>query len=332
MAPDDIAQIDILLATYNGESFLEPQIESILAQSYNSWRLIVRDDGSNDRTLEILTRYCERFPEKIIMLKDDDGNVGCTQNFSRLMEYSNAPYAALCDQDDVWLPDKIALSLEKMQKLEAEHGKETPLLVFSDLTVVDADLGVVSQSYWHLHRIDPRRRCLFSYLLLQNVVTGCTAVVNRPLRVLAAPIPPESKVHDWWIGLVATAFGVASIVDASTILYRQHGKNSIGVERRRQVDVALKAVKILSDIRNLKKGIHDYQQITVTYFEQAQAFLDRFRSELQQETIDTLEIFLAIPRKNFVQRAYLLFRYRFVPYGLISAVAYVVFTGRVSPR
>ena len=114
--------IDILLATYNGETFLDEQLDSIAAQAHGDWRLIARDDGSSDRTPEILEAFRMRHPGKVVVLEDGDGNLGLVQNFSRLMAHSDAPYAAFCDQDDVWMPEKLALSLAKMRELEQEQG------------------------------------------------------------------------------------------------------------------------------------------------------------------------------------------------------------------
>src|SRR5262245_40587271 len=114
--------IDILLATYNGAAYLAEQLDSIEAQTHPNWRLIARDDGSTDGTLAVIETFRARHSEKVVVLRDEDGNIGLVQNFSRLMEASTAPYAAFCDQDDVWLPEKLSLCLERMRDLEAEHG------------------------------------------------------------------------------------------------------------------------------------------------------------------------------------------------------------------
>src|SRR5262249_54654542 len=119
--------IDILLATYNGAAYLEEQLASIEAQAHPNWRLIARDDGSSDRTADILAAFRTRHPGKVTIVRDADGNLGLVQNFSRLMEASTAPYAAFCDQDDVWLPEKLSLCLARMRDLEAEHGRDKPL-------------------------------------------------------------------------------------------------------------------------------------------------------------------------------------------------------------
>ncbi len=141
-------QIDILLATYNGAAFLNQQLGSVENQTHRNWRLIVRDDGSTDKTPGIIEAFRARHPDKVVVLRDDDGNLGLVRNFSRLMEHAGAGYVAFCDQDDVWKPEKLELSLQKMRSLETEHGPERPLLVVTDLSVVDEDLQVVHLSFW----------------------------------------------------------------------------------------------------------------------------------------------------------------------------------------
>ena len=101
------SQVDILLATYNGERFLDEQMHSLLSQSYTEWHLIIRDDGSTDNTLAIIQRYKKQYPNKITILEDNLANLGACRNFGRILEQSDADYAMFCDQDDVWLPKKI---------------------------------------------------------------------------------------------------------------------------------------------------------------------------------------------------------------------------------
>ena len=215
--PDDMASdnanVDILLATYNGAAFVEAQLDSILAQTHKNWRLVIRDDGSTDKTPEIVEAFRARHPEKVIVLEDEAGNLGLVQNYSRLMEHAGAGYVAFCDQDGVWKPLKLELSLQKMCDMEADHGADKPLLVFTDLTVVDEDLQPIHGSFWRHEGLRPDRCNSLNRLLLQNVVTGCTALMNRPLVERSVPLPAEAVVHDWWVALVAAAFGFADLLE-----------------------------------------------------------------------------------------------------------------------
>ena len=134
----DNPEIEVLLATYNGARFLDAQIESLLRQRGVSLRILVRDDGSTDDTPDIIERYRRSMPESFVVLAST-GNLGAVRNFATLLEYSHAPYVALCDQDDVWMPHKLSVLVGALREMEARYGSETPLLVHSDLRVVDEE-------------------------------------------------------------------------------------------------------------------------------------------------------------------------------------------------
>lgn len=222
--------VQVLLATYNGERFLREQIDSILRQTYAPVSILARDDGSTDATVGILMEYATEFPERFRVLEGPPtGNA--KWNFLRLLEASTADYLAFADQDDVWAPDKIELEMEAMRRLEHAHGSGLPLLVFSDLRVVDQNLNTLKPSFWSSEGIRPENIGKFENLLAQNVVTGCTALINRPLAKLAQPMPVSSYMHDWWIALIASALGHARFLVAPTVLYRQHDRNVLGASK-----------------------------------------------------------------------------------------------------
>lgn len=215
------------MATYNGERFLVEQIESILKQNYTHIKLVIRDDGSSDGTIPIIRKFVEQYPDKIRLLNDCVGNVGSTANFFRLIESSNADYVMLSDQDDVWLTDKVALTMDVMAQTEEALGRSTPVLVHTDLKVTDKSLSVVSDSLWKHQKISPDCNGV-NRLLVQNVVTGCTVMINRSLINLLRPYSIGIIEHDWWLALLAASFGKVAYVSKPTILYRQHGKNAVG--------------------------------------------------------------------------------------------------------
>lgn len=287
--------IDILLATYNGAAYLDEQLASIEAQTYSNWRLFARDDGSTDRTPEILAAFQARHPEKVTIVRDEDGNVGLVRNFSRLMEVSTAPYAAFCDQDDVWLPEKLSVSLERMRELEAEHGADKPLLVFTDLTVVDEGLKVIHPSFWRYQSLKPERCNELNRLLLQNVVTGCTTLMSRSLVEKAVPIPKSAVVHDWWVALVSAGFGRAASVPRSTVLYRQHAKNLIGARANTWFSLPDRAYRTLINYKYERRKL-------LTYFIQAKALHGRFSAGLPDEQRRALSLFLGIWDANLARR------------------------------
>lgn len=221
-------KVQVLLATYNGARFLREQIDSVLEQTYPWLEVLERDDGSTDDTMAILEEYARCVPERVSLLRDGERSGSAKGNFLRLLAASNAPYVCLCDQDDVWLPEKVSAGLEAMRRLEAEYGKDGPLLVFSDLRVVDERLRKLHPSLWRHEGLDPAAVHRLRSMLGQNVVTGCTAMLNRRLVELALQMPDETPMHDRWIGLLATALGHACYLSEPLVLYRQHGGNVVG--------------------------------------------------------------------------------------------------------
>jgi glycosyltransferase involved in cell wall biosynthesis len=222
--------VDIVLATYQGAAFLPPQLASIVAQRGVAWRLFVRDDGSSDGTRSILAAFREQHPDRVTLVEDEDLHLGAAQSFSRLLAATTAPYVFMCDQDDVWWPDKLERSLEILRRAEAESGGR-PVLVHTDLRIVDAELRVLAPSMDAYQRLGADRRHALRQLLVQNTVTGCTAGVNRALLDRALPVPEDAIMHDWWMALVAASCGRVAYVPEATIDYRQHGSNALGARR-----------------------------------------------------------------------------------------------------
>ena len=134
------AKVDILLATYNGARFVERQIESVLEHVQPGWRILVRDDGSADGTVAVVQRIAACRPDCITLIADGGQRLGAGGNFARLLKYADADYVMFCDQDDVWLPSRIQKPLARMKTLEDGLGPDTPILVHTDLAVVDEDL------------------------------------------------------------------------------------------------------------------------------------------------------------------------------------------------
>jgi len=221
-------RVTILLATYNGEKYLDELMRSLLSQTYPDFTVLARDDGSSDRTPEILARWSAAQPGKINIVSDDLGNLRFVQNFARLMGLCDTPYFAFCDQDDVWLPNKIELSINQLRTLEDQFGTETPILVHSDLTVVDGNLNEISPSFFDYTGINIANAGRLDRLLFNNIVSGCSSMGNRALLNVAQPIPDGHLYHDWWIALVASSCGVLHTMAEPTVLYRQHGQNQIG--------------------------------------------------------------------------------------------------------
>lgn len=237
--------VEILLSTYKGSAFLSQQLDSLLNQSYANIRIIIRDDGSNDFTLNIINKFVEINREKIKLLPYE-GNLGSGNSFMRLLEKSEANYVMFCDQDDVWCRNKVSDSLGAMRRLEHLYGKNEPLLVFTDLTVVDSRLRVLCRSLWESQRLDPALTCNWKKLLAQNVVSGCTIMVTKNIKDFLRPTSTIQIHHDHLIAVVASKYGHIGWIDKPTMLYRQHGGNVVGA-------LGFNWFYVLKKIRNLKK-------------------------------------------------------------------------------
>lgn len=295
--------VGIILATYNGEKYLQAQLDSICNQDFSSWHLYVRDDGSQDKTLQILEKKYYEIPDKMTIVTSTLGNCGVIGNFSELLSQTKEQYILFSDQDDVWKPNKISISLEKMKLLERQFGCHLPLLVHTDLTIVNEHLQVIHPSFKQFARLNFRLFTSLNRLLVQNVVTGCTMLINRPLADLSMPIPKDVVMHDWWIALCAAAFGQIGWIDGSTIYYRQHGKNSVGA----------KPYALKSYLKRWWKG--DVKQDKRQ--EQANLFYDRFNDKLDSNQKQLLSGFKQYCEGSFFEKRQSIVKYQFYRSGLL---------------
>ncbi|PCI77276.1 MAG: glycosyl transferase family 2, partial [SAR86 cluster bacterium] len=238
-------KIAVLLSTYNGEKFLGEQLDSLLAQSHKNFILVVRDDGSLDRTVSILESYVRDHSERIRLLPSDGENMGASAGFAFLVDYVlknkesmglSSTYMMFCDQDDTWYPQKIEKLLEAMLATEADNDSAIPIIVHSDLEVVSEQNTVIAKSLISYQGLEIERNN-FPNLVISNLVTGCTALINESLAEKALPIPENAIMHDWWLALVATAFGKLVYLDIPLVQYRQHGNNTIGAKEFTKVSV-----------------------------------------------------------------------------------------------
>jgi glycosyltransferase involved in cell wall biosynthesis len=224
-------QIDILISTYNGEKFLAEQLESIISQDINDWHILIRDDGSHDESVSITKHYAELYPDKITVIAEPAARLGVPGAYQCLLNNSRSQYVAFCDQDDVWLPSKLRILRERIELEENVSGRETPILVHSDLHVVDEDLVELSDSFWKYQKLNPSKMQSLQRLLIQNCVTGCAAIINRALVRCALPIPKDAIMHDWWFALIAAAQGKIIDISNKTVEYRQHESNDTGAKK-----------------------------------------------------------------------------------------------------
>lgn len=223
--------LSILLATYNGERYLAQQLDSLLEQSYQSFQIFIRDDGSSDNTIAIIKQYCKRFPFKVHLVPDKIKHRGAVGSFFYLLQTIDSDYYMFCDQDDVWLPDKILVTMKVMRDIESRYS-HIPIVIHTDLFVVDQELNILYPSFWKKMKLKVELLQKFNYLATCNCVTGCTMLINKIAKQISLPYPSDCPMHDFWIALMSAKYGLVTNVPEPTILYRQHHSNVVGVQNR----------------------------------------------------------------------------------------------------
>lgn len=316
MNPKDQNLIEILIGTHNGDQYLEEQIESILSQSFQHFKIIVQDDNSADNTRKILNGYYKKYPEKFKVLCNESPPFGAMANFSALISHSSAEYVMLCDQDDVWLPNKVSKSLEMIQALEKKYGGDTPLLVHTDLEVVDKDLKLIASSFWDYAGLNAHNLSI-NRLLVQNVVTGCTTLFNRALAEIVTPIPNGVLMHDHWLALVAGSFGKIGVLKEPTVLYRQHGANVLGAKKWEInfVELLKKAIRILGA---------EGKQTILAYVNQARALEAQLGNKLPASEKKTLDSFIELSNQIWWRRKYSILKNRFLKGRILQNIGFLL--------
>lgn len=258
---DQSGKVQILMATYNGQSYIKEQLESIYTQSYSNIKVLVRDDASSDNTKAILNQ--EQIDGKIEILVSDK-NIGAANSFFELLKHSScdAEFYAFSDQDDIWYEGKI----ERAVDLLSESALDQPLMYFSRLDYVSAVNEFIKKS-------PLPRKVGFGNAIVENVATGCTIVLNRAARDwLIRYIPDKCLMHDSWCYLVISCFGEVLFDSESTIRYRQHSNNAIGAATS-SWDNLIRRLKRFSLRKN---GIFRFS-------DQAEKFLELYSSVLPEK-------------------------------------------------
>lgn len=249
-------KIAILMATYNGERYLSEQIESIIGQTYKNWLLYIKDDQSTDATLDIVQKYVS-VDERIILL-DSHSKYGAKRNFISMMQEVDADYYMFADQDDVWFSNKVENAISTLIELEKDN-QETPLVVHTDLNVVDSNLSMICPSLWQMFRIDPNLLNNFNRLGGHCLVTGCTMAFNRKAKEVSLPMADSAIMHDVWMALkVYQNNGLIVGLSQPSIYYRQHNNNTLGAKDFR-TNYVFNKLKRLRGV--IKENINYYRML-----------------------------------------------------------------------
>ncbi len=248
----------VLLAACNGEKNLPALLDSLSSQTDPDFCVLMQDDGSTDGTPALLRSRADLDP-RFSFGNNPGRHLGAAGNFLSLLSQTDADFALLCDQDDIWMPEKIGVLKQAMLEAVSADGAEKPILVHSDCSLVDEEGSPIGDSFFRHQGWDPNAVTL-PPLLVQNNVTGCTVIMNRPLINLVAAHGKARDLfmHDWFIALTAAAFGRIVFVPQPLTAYRQHGGNAIGASRSGLVTRAFRA---LAGRKDAKRRI----QLTYTH-------------------------------------------------------------------
>lgn len=305
--------IAICLATYNGEEYLKQQLDSIVNQTYMNWHLYIRDDGSSDKTINIIKTYVENYPNKITDLSNVSGGGSSKKNFESILKWVSEKidpdYYMLSDQDDYWLPKKVENSVKKIP------NAEQPGMVHTNLTVVDSELNIIAKSFMNYSNLKPAKADL-AHLLIQNNVTGCTMLWNRGLNNFIDYQDSDDLImHDWWIALIATAFGKIEYISDPQILYRQHTRNVVGAVKVGSLSYFKKK---LLNIKEIRTGLqHTYKQ--------AYYFYRMYYPKLNDKNQGILRSFLKLQKVNKIKRLYICFSKHFLKQSFIQILGEIIF-------
>lgn len=273
-------KVDILMATYNGEKYLKEQLDSILNQTHSNFVLHISDDKSTDSTRTILSDYAKK--DKRVKLYFQEKNLGYIKNFEFLLSNATADYLMLSDQDDVWMNHKVEYSLNKLKREKLD-------LVITDLFIVDKELNNINTSYFQFAHLRFKSQLHLGNYLLRNPAVGCTMMLGKSLLKRILPFPELKHpyyVHDWYIYIMAEAYGKVGYLETPLIQYRQHGNNNIGMHRTKK--------------RSLQ-FIQTARSINLNYRIQfCDELLKRIHNKKKEEILEFKEYLLRLKKSSFI--------------------------------
>lgn len=315
------ASVMILLSTYNAQPYIREQLDSLLAQTRSDWQLVVRDDGSQDNTPAILQEYSGKYPQISYYSGDNLGAKGSFFDLMKHVQKESFRYVAFCDQDDYWLPEKLERAttvLQLFSKKESTGQTDMygglPLLYCGKPQLTDKNLSPMEEELKRTIRPG------FANALVENIVTGCTTVINRSMYELVLKLFPDYCImHDWWMYLTASCFGQVLYDEAPMIYYRQHENNVMGIEnsritelkhrtqkfKSRKSNITMQAEELLRLVKQQEQLCPDKDDFLYVSLEEAQQLLKASKIEETDIKVSRRESLRACKH-----RAYLLANYK----------------------
>jgi glycosyltransferase involved in cell wall biosynthesis len=300
---------DVILAVWNGQDYLPAMLDSLLSQTTSEFNVLVRDDGSTDGSREILENYKQKFDGRLSVIAGEPTR-SATANFAILMRETKADYVLFADQDDVWRPEKVGLTLRSLKEAEAKYGRSTPIYFATDIEVANKDLELINPSYWKWKRLKASRMSKLSQSLICVSIQGMASGINRALLDLANPVSAKAISHDWWTQLIAAAMGKVICDPTTTALYRVHGRNAsipkpVGV---------LPYLRLGLDASFLRRGLG-------RRIEQADALADALAERMPPDKLKIIRRFTKLQSQGFLQRRWTLVSGNYLYHDLVRSVA-----------
>lgn len=296
--------VHIVMASYNGEAYLEEQMDSLIRQSYPDLSVEICDDGSSDQTCHIVERYVSQ--DSRFSLHRNRKNKGYVRNFLEGIQRSRADYIMLCDQDDIWDRDKVEVTRQAMKQAEREHPGE-PVLVFTDAMNFDSGTGQETGRFHENSHLNTKKVDT-AHLFMENKVIGCTVMINHAVLPYISEIPEGIRVHDWWLALICSHFGQIVYVDRPTLRYRQHKGNMIG------------GGSFGSYLKKRLTGLRSQKEVLRSSYQQAGAFLALFGRRMTPEQQEIARKFSEMAQTGWFMRRWNMFKYGFFKSGIMRNI------------
>lgn len=297
-------KVDIVMAAYNSEKYIKPQIDSIINQTYPHWRLIINDDLSSDNTLNILSEYKNQYEN--IEVSVSETRLGARNNFIKTLQKTSADYIMFADHDDVWFNDKISVSMNHMALAEEKFGKSSPILIFTDKTVTDENLKIKAQSHTKSECYNVSDLSL-NRILSQNSASGCTVTINGKLKDICNKISSRAIMHDYWFMIAAASFGNIIYINKPTMYYRQHSNNELGA----------KAYGIKYAFQKMVSGRESLRKSFTENIIQAEAFYEYYGDIMDSGTKNVFKNFISLKNKRGFEFIDTVIKYRFYKSGFM---------------
>ena len=307
----------IIMCTYNAQKFFKEQIQSIADSTIKDFVIHIFDDRSTDETLIEISRFQADHPDCNIKVSINEHNLGSWKNFLVGVqkvgkEITCDDYIMLSDQDDIWKPDKISVTYEEMKKLEDEYGNDDPLLVSTDVTLVDENKNVMSKSYAARNKFDTSHTDL-PHALMENHVQGCTIMINKKLADLVKEVPETATMHDVWLALIALSMGHMTYLNKQTMFYRDLTTSVTGHNETYKEDIKSKFFTLDQQRNILLTPIPMYKE-----------FIRIYGDELSFYVRSIFDAYIGLGTNGFFKKRFDIIRFRMWKTGFMRNAGLIV--------